>query len=205
MSCKSIQVQIHEYLDGDILREEEQLLKQHLSSCTTCQQHLLELEKTLALVQSLPRVRIGSEFTANVMRRLPKKGKRQATFFWMRKHPLMVAASVFLFLMLGSSALSWYGDERQLQISADATESHSLIIEGDRVVVPEHMVIEGDLIVRHGNIDVQGEVKGNVIAIDGKVLLASTAHISGKQEEINDLLQWMWYKVKSFGTAVINP
>ncbi len=205
MSCKSIQVQIHEYLDGDIIREEEQLLKEHLRACTACQQHLLELEKTIALVQSLPRVRIGSNFTDDVMKRLPRERKRKAVFFWIRNHPLVVAASVFLFLMFGSSVLSWYGDERQLQISADATESHSLIIEGDRVVVPEDMVIEGDLIVRHGNIDVQGEVKGNVIAIDGKVLLASTAHISGKHEEINDLLQWMWYKVKSFGVAVINP
>lgn len=205
MSCKTIQVQIHEYLDGDMIREDEQLLKDHLRTCTACQQHLLELDKAIALVRSLPRVRVNSDFTMKVLNRLPKERKQKAMLFWMRKHPLAVAASIFLFLMFGSSVLSWYGDERQMQISADATESHALLVQGDQVVVPEDKVIEGDLVVRHGNINVLGEVKGNVIAIDGKVLLASSAHISGKQEEINDLLQWMWYKVKSFGVAVINP
>lgn len=205
MSCKSMQVQIHEYLDGELEREEEQRLKEHLSSCTTCQQHLLELEKTVALVQSLPRVRLGSEFTATVISCLPKVQKRKAVFMWMRQHPLLVAASIFVFMMFSSSALSWYGGDRQLQISADATESHSLFIEGDHVVVPADQVIDGDLVVRHGNITVHGQVKGDVIAIDGRVVLASTAHISGKQEEINDLMQWIWYKIKSFGVEVVNP
>lgn len=205
MSCKAMQVQIHEYLDGEILREEEVKLKEHLRICTDCHQHLLELEKTLALVQSLPRVKSSPEFTDSVMARLPKERKRNTISLWMRNHPLTVAASIFFVLMLGSSVLSWYGDDRQLQISADAIESHSLLVEGDRVVVPADKVIEGDLIVRHGNIDVLGQVKGNVIAIDGEVLLASTAHISGKHEEINNLLAWMWYKIKSFGSAVINP
>ncbi len=205
MSCKSMRVQIHEYLDGEIVREEEQKLKEHLRTCTDCHQHLLELEKTIALVQSLPRTRSRDEFEDTVMACLPKEGKRKSISFWMRNNPLTVAASIFLVLMLGSSVLSWYGDGRQLQISADAIESHSLLVEGDQVVVPADKVIEGDLVVRHGNINVLGQVKGNVIAIDGEVLLASTAHISGKHEEINDLLAWIWYKIKSFGTAVINP
>lgn len=205
MSCKSIHVLMHMYLDGDLKRDEERQLKDHLQICTDCQQHLLELEKTVALVQSLHQVHSPGNFTEKVLQRLPKQQKRWAMFQWMRRHPITVAASIFILLMFSSSVFSWYGGERQLQISAKATDSHMLVIEGDHVLVPEDKVIEGDLVVRHGNITVLGQVKGDVVAIDGKVLLASTAHITGRRQEIDDLLEWIWYNIKSFGIALVNP
>jgi anti-sigma factor RsiW len=179
------------------------LLKQHLYQCSECAQHLLELEKTIALVQSLPQVHTDLDFTTKLMVRLPKEERRKAMKFWIRNHPFIVAASIFLFLMMGSSVFSWYGGDRKLEVSSNSY--HALYIENGSVFVPENQVIEGDLIVRHGNIEVLGEVKGNVVAIDGKVLLASTAHISGQTEEINELLSWIWYKVKSIGQQVVTP
>lgn len=205
MSCKSIQLLMHMYLDGELKRDEEKQLKDHLQLCSDCQQHLLELEKTVAFVQSLHQVHSGDDFTEKVIARLPKQQKRWAVLQWMRRHPITVAASIFIMLMLSSSALSWYGGERQMQISAKATDSHMLVIEGNHVYVPEDKVIEGDLVVRHGNITVLGQVKGDVVAIDGKVLLASTAHITGRHQEIDDLLEWIWYNIKSFGIALVNP
>lgn len=199
MSCTEIQSQIHDYLDGELSHQEESRFKEHLNTCAKCHQHLLELEKTIALVQSLSHVRTTRDFTEKLLARLPKEKKRQVFAFWMKKHPLVVAASIFILFMFGSSIFSWYGEDRELQISSNALASHSLIVEDGYVYVPEDKVIEGDLIVKHGNIKVSGIVKGNVIAIDGKVLLSSTAHIAGKTEEVNQLLDWIWYKIKSFG------
>lgn len=202
MNCRTVQALVHQYLDGDLDKREELKMREHLSICSDCNQHFLELEKAIALVRSLHHLRTSDDFTEKVLSRLPQEKKRRLFSLWMKRHPVLVAASLFFALMLGSTTFSWYGDREEFQILSNPTH---LVPKDGFVHVPEGEVIEGDLIVRHGDIRVDGEVRGDVIAIDGKVLLSSTAHITGETEEINQLLDWVWYKVKTFITEVVTP
>jgi anti-sigma factor RsiW len=51
------------YLDGELTSSEQERLTRHLSSCTTCEQELDELRRTIALLQALPRPALPRSFT----------------------------------------------------------------------------------------------------------------------------------------------
>ena len=55
------------------------------------------------------------------------------------------------------------------------------LIEGNKVIVPEGQKVTGDLTVVNGDVQVLGDLDGNLTVIDGNVdPLASTAHIAGE-------------------------
>jgi len=64
------------------------------------------------------------------------------------------------------------------------------------VIVPEGEVIEGDLVVKNGNLRIEGQVDGNVTVIRGTKYMASTAVVTGNSEEIDEVFDWLWYKIK---------
>jgi cytoskeletal protein CcmA (bactofilin family) len=77
-----------------------------------------------------------------------------------------------------------------------------LVIEGNKVTIPEGEKITGDLTVVNGDVQVLGDLEGNLTVIDGNLApLASTAHIAGQVKTIDRAVDWIWYKVSSwFGT-----
>jgi cytoskeletal protein CcmA (bactofilin family) len=69
------------------------------------------------------------------------------------------------------------------------------------VVVPQGKVVEGDVVVKNGNLRVEGEVNGNVTVINGTVIngekyLASAGQVTGEIEEINQVFEWIWFTMK---------
>ncbi|MGE5704248.1 MAG: anti-sigma factor, partial [Clostridia bacterium] len=70
-------------------------------------------------------------------------------------------------------------------------------------VVPVGTTVDGDLIVRNGSVEVQGKVRGNVVAIDGKVFLASTAQVAGSTESVEAIFDWVWYQLKNIGNNLL--
>ena len=73
-----------------------------------------------------------------------------------------------------------------------------VVINGRDVVVPEGKTVHGNLTVENGTLQVYGAVEGDLIIIDGSVLQASTAHISGNVIQVNQMIDWIWYKISSF-------
>lgn len=195
MSCNSMQHKLHEYLDGDLDREEEQHLKEHLSQCSACKEHLFQLEKSLFFIRSLPRERIPANFTQGVLARLPKRRSGRMWLERLKRRPFTVAVSLFLILMIAGSVLSWYEEGSKLRVLSSGTDQ--LRIERGAVYVPAGEVVEGDLVVEHGDLKVEGAVKGNVVVIDGKVLLSSTARISGNTEELHRFIDVLFYRLRS--------
>ena len=72
-----------------------------------------------------------------------------------------------------------------------------MVVEHDIVILPEGKVITGDVIVRNGNIKIEGSVDGNVTIINGKKYLASAGQVSGDIEEVDEMFEWLWYEIKS--------
>jgi anti-sigma factor RsiW len=194
---------MHEYLDGDLEKVQEQELKAHLQECQNCYQQFHELEKAMALVQSTSHIAAPNDFTQRVMNSLPKEKKTIGMNRWMRSHPLFVAAAIFFILMTGSMFGNWQKDELSF------TNQPNLVLEDSTVVVPNGKVVEGDVVVKNGNIRVEGEVKGNVTVINGTVIngenyLASAGQVTGDIKEINELFDWIWFSIKDGFTKALS-
>lgn len=203
MECREKRYLIHEYLDGDLDELGNRQLMEHLRTCLDCRAHLRELQKTIALVQSASHIHASADFTSRVLSRLPAPKQMSRLNLWLRSHPFLSAAAVFLLLMAGSITASWFDSDKMLQVSSRSIDK--LLIDQTRnlVVVPKGVTVEGDLIVRNGSVEVQGEVNGSVVAIEGKVITASTAQIAGDVESIEAIFDWIWYELKNIGNDLL--
>ncbi|WCK54805.1 zf-HC2 domain-containing protein [Aneurinibacillus sp. Ricciae_BoGa-3] len=197
MTCKEAVCLIHLYLDGGMAKNEEERLGRHLAHCEACSQHIHELKKTAAFVRGLSQAKAPEGFTEKVIARLPRQRTKLSWQRQLKNHPFLVAATLFVVLMAGSMMSAWTHGQGQFEFSAPRMQHLTVDENHHTVIVPAGQVVNGDIVVRNGKIRVDGDVNGNVIAIDGQVLQASTAHISGEVQEINKALEWVWYTVKT--------
>lgn len=200
MNCSedSMNQLIHKYLDEDISEEEGTLLREHLSSCDSCNQHFHELKKTIALVQSTSHISAPDDFTMKVMANLPKEKTSVSFKRWFRGHPILTAASLFLLLMAGSLFSVW-NESEQFSVS----KQPNLVIENNTVIVPEGETVEGDVVVKNGKLLIEGEVNGNVTIINGERYMASAGNVTGEIKEVNQMFEWLWYHMKKLGKDTI--
>ncbi|MCM3360036.1 MULTISPECIES: zf-HC2 domain-containing protein [unclassified Psychrobacillus] len=193
---------MHEYLDGEISREHELELKSHLQSCQECRNHMHELSDVVAFVKGAAHVEAPNDFTLSVMSRLPKEKSHTGVSRWFRQHPVLTAAAMFMLLM-SSALFSNYNNDQQFSF----TKQENVIVEGETVIIPEGQVVKGDLIVKNGDVRVDGELDGNLTVINGSIIdgskyMASTANVTGKSEEINKAFDWLWYTIKDTANEI---
>lgn len=196
MACqKKYETLLHKYLDGETNQEERTELFHHLKTCEECARHYRELKKTMMLVQSSSHIDAPAGFTENVMKNLPEKKKRVSWKKWSRRHPFFVAASLFIILM-ASSLISVWNEQAGEEISVQGSRAVAIDEEAGTVIVPEGETVEGDLTVRNAKVEVKGEVSGDLTVINGEQYLASAGEVSGEIEEVDQVLEWVWYHTK---------
>ncbi|MDQ0228707.1 anti-sigma-W factor RsiW [Metabacillus niabensis] len=200
MSCSSENVQLlHRYMDQELTSVEEEKLKEHLHTCKDCSQHFHELEKAVALVQSTSHIEAPMDFTQAVMNKLPKEKKRVSWNRWLKGHPLLAAASLFVLLMTGSLFSAW-NEDKHFSVSKQS----NLVVENSKVTVPEGEVVKGDVTVKNGTLLIEGKIEGDVTVINGEKYLASAGQVTGDIEEVDEMFEWLWYHIKSISKDVIN-
>ncbi|MHA6481035.1 zf-HC2 domain-containing protein [Paenibacillus sp. strain BS8-2] len=213
MECKVAIVKIHDYLDGELPREEKGALHAHMSGCLDCRTRFEQLEKTdaaafLAMEGAAPSV-TGYDATASmalknrIMTSLPKgKAKERNRFVRLiYRYPGLTAAALFLVVMFGSMFASW---EQDAKLIVSGEDLQSVVINGNTVIVPEGVALTGNLTVENGTLEVQGSIDGDVTVIDGSMVLASTGHIAGHSRTIDQALDWFWYRVISTFNNTVN-
>jgi len=182
-------------LDGELTPEQSAELRQHLAECQDCRKRLETLEKTDALLRSAPKPEPAPGYmTYRIMKSLPKTRSPKTWTTWVRRHPAISAAAMFLVIMVSSFVAMW-NQSQQLTVSGDLEH---VVIRGSTVIVPAGEKVAGDLTIENGTAQVEGDVQGNLTIIDGNVTLASTAHIAGKIKTIDRAVDWAWYKVTSW-------
>lgn len=184
---------MHEFLDDDILPEREAELREHLKHCADCRLHFNELRKAVALVQSTSHIQAPAGFTQSVMMKLPKEKKKNGLKRLLGRHPILVAAAVFMILMTTSLVSAWNEDD-QFAVTMD----ENIIVQDNTAIVPEGKVVKGDIVVRNGDIRIEGTVEGNVTIINGEKYMAKAGQVTGEIEEINMVFDWIWHHIKSF-------
>ncbi|TES49925.1 anti-sigma factor [Shouchella lehensis] len=206
MDCHSYNELIHIYLDGDATPEQKAELYAHMDVCPECKAHVNELKKAIAFIQSSSHIEAPADFTTSVMNQIPKKKKRVPKVKRLfKKHPILVAAAVF-FLMMSTAVFSTW------------TQNDSIVVSGNGpfvidkvngvVTVPEGAVIDGDLMVRNGTLQLDGEVRGDILLLnssfDKDSLYASPNQVTGDIEEVDQFLHWIWFNTKDFFTDVFS-
>ena len=189
---------MHEYLDEEITPDRERILREHLHSCKDCEAIFNELKKTIAFVRSVSHMQAPADFTANVLSRLPKEKRKIWVQRWLKNHPMLAAASLFFILMMGSVFSTW-NQEREFSVS----KQKNLVVKNNTVIVPKGETVKGDVIVRNGTLEIEGEIQGDVTVINGEQYLASAGHVTGQIEEVNEVFDWIWYHIKKTTQDVV--
>ena len=193
-SCpKQIVHYMHEYLDGEIEDDAKEELKFHIETCEDCKRHYLELKKTIAFVKSASHIAAPTGFTARVMASLPRETKKIGVERWFRNHPIFTAAALFILLMGGG----FFSMLKQSDNQFAFTKNSELKVENETVIVPADAVIEEDVVVKNGDIRIEGAVDGNVTVINGERYMASVGRVTGEIEEIDRVFGRLWFEIKS--------
>jgi anti-sigma factor RsiW len=196
MECSEALPLIHEYLDGDLEGAEAIELKKHLIACPSCRALFKQMEQTEAMVRLLPKSPVPEGLTAKIMSRIPETKKRAGWTTWVKSHPALSVASVFILVMVSSFLSLWNEDKDMVVKGANLDQ---VVIRGDTVIIPEGSTLQGDLMVKRGKVQVEGAVEGDLVVIDGTYnLAASTAYVSGHVTQVDETLEWVWYKVNEF-------
>lgn len=196
MNCNEAHPWMHEHLDGDLKGTPLIELKKHLLSCTECSLRYKKMQHTEAMVRSLPHLAAAPDLTDRIMASLPKQPKRRNSVLqWIKRHPAVSVASMFLFIMLSASLSVWNQDTEMVVKGASLEQ---VVIKGNTVYLPAGHTIEGNLMVKRGKIQIDGNVKGNLVVIDGTYNLASTAHISGKIRQVDQVIDWLWFEANEY-------
>ncbi|MCA0989533.1 anti-sigma factor family protein [Guptibacillus algicola] len=194
MKCpKEIVRMMHNVLDEEATREEQLTVQNHLKTCSDCKEHYEELKRTESFLLSSPSLKAPDGFTSKVMQQLPQEKKTVWIKRWMKSHPLMTAAVLFLVLMAGSVYSSWTSEDQMTALSGNLTFDQ----ETNTVIVPEGEVIKGDLTVKNRNLEIEGKVEGDVLVINGEQYMASAGQVTGDIEEVDHILDWTWYHLRN--------
>lgn len=201
MECNLAVSLMHDYLDDDLSKEQQLELKAHLLSCPDCRMQFKELEQSDMLMFSLRHHTPSAplELTHRIMNALPQQKKQQRWLTWVKKHPAITAAAIFVMVMLFSTVSFW---DQDTQLVVKGSDLDQVIIEGNTVIVPEGKSISGNLTVENGKTQIYGDVNGNLTVIDGSLFQASTAHISGQVKSIDQAMDWIWYKITNMFSDV---
>ncbi|SFE18451.1 Putative zinc-finger [Lentibacillus persicus] len=210
MSCSQEYIKLmHHYLDGGLAKQEEDTLRAHLEDCESCQKHFHELKRTITLVKSAGQHTAPDNFTENVMQKLPREKKRVKYTRWFKMHPVLTSAAIFFIFMFTGILSSWNTDN-ELVVS----KQENLEIVGDTVIVPEDVTVSGDLVVKNGDLRVDGTVDGDVHLVNGNLieedptegseLMASTGEINGELHHVDQMFEWLWFRFKDLTESIFS-
>ncbi|MCF6139427.1 anti-sigma factor [Pseudalkalibacillus berkeleyi] len=191
---------MHKWIDESIEPLEKIELLRHTQSCSDCHERFEELKNTDRMLQSHHSIKAPNGFTSKVMDRLPREKSTSKMRRWFKHHPLLTAAVLFLVLMSGSLYSEWESD---ISVTANGAQV-TIDEESKRVIVPEGETVKGDLVVRNGDVEIAGKVEGDLTVINGKHYLASAGHVAGESEEIHQITEWVWYRLKEGVTGILS-
>jgi anti-sigma factor RsiW len=185
---------MNKVLDGEATKEEERVFHAHLEECESCKEEYELLLDTLKELQLQNHIKAPEGFTQAVMAKLPKEKQQMKWKRWMQRHPALTAAAIFMFFMAASVFTSY----NQQDLAVVKGEGNLQIKKAERVVVvPAGETIKGDLVVENADVRIEGRVEGDVTVIKGNQYLATAGEVTGHSQEIGQVVEWVWYKLKS--------
>lgn len=118
MNCDSVQNRLSAYVDGELGRQEAELVRSHLAACSSCHDEMVALAELKAALSSsfIPEPSFGFEdrLVANVMGRAQDAPRRRLTIGW-------VTATAAAFALL-AGILSMRAVRLESQVASNPTQ-----------------------------------------------------------------------------------
>lgn len=164
MNCQNARRMLHQALDDDLSLPAKRQLERHLQACSPCQEAESSLEKVASLLDQLAIAPAPSNFTADLMQKLPASKPQLRLTSRMRA----VCAAALVFFLIASPIFVWTTLSRP-QLVAD--EWQVIVQEGNRFIVPAGEVVKGDVVIYKGILEIRGEVQGTIKTVDASIEL----------------------------------
>ncbi|MGX1825436.1 anti-sigma-W factor RsiW, partial [Heyndrickxia sporothermodurans] len=84
------------------------------------------------------------------------------------------------------------------------TKKPNLQVENHTVIVPKGETVKGDLLVKNGDLRIEGKVDGSVTVINGEKYMASAGRVTGDIKEINEMFDWLWFQIKIGAEEIVS-
>lgn len=202
---------VQQYLEDGVLPEESDELRQLLEDDELYESYL-QYERIDAELKALPRPKLSADFTARVMAALPEAPVQTASdsvvplskpvrkerkphskqMLWLQRHPGLIAAVLFFSLMSSATLGLWSSASETMTY----TKVPGVIVSENEVIVPAGVTVEKDITVQGGDLRIEGTVKGDATAVNGRAYLASAGQVTGEIEQIDQMFEWIWYSMK---------
>lgn len=115
MSCQAFEEMLSAYIDGELSDADRQAVEEHLATCDSCKQALMEIRAVKIALQSLPQVEPPAELHVRIMQNL--KPAREGLFdrlshrvsgWTVRQWVPVAAAAMVLVVFLSAGGTLWY-------------------------------------------------------------------------------------------------
>jgi len=162
-------------VETEALSEEQQLnIAGHLETCLDCAAYVKEMNQIEGGLRNLSSVAAPDDFAANVLRCIPSW--QVVRKVWSQWRVAGVAVAVLLFFGFPTYMLV----EHPMPFVEFQDGSAKVEIVGQTVLVPENVVLKGDLTVYHASLKVLGRVGGNVYLVSSGYSLGRQGQIDGR-------------------------
>jgi hypothetical protein len=144
MECRKIQEKLHAYLEGVVPAREENLIREHLSSCPDCKVVLEEIKKTAKLLKNLDRIEPPPWLSQRIMGRIREEAENHRGIADWLFRPLRVKVPLQAFalvLILGFAALVYRENATQYERARTAPTAAGTVPK-DQTPAPRNEKIE---------------------------------------------------------------
>jgi len=161
-------------------------MKEHAHLCAPCQDYAAQIREIEQGLKCLALVKAPADFTRTLVKCLPATG--QGSTAWSLWRMVGVAAIILLFFGFPTYMLL---EHPQTFVESNDVRAAVRIV-GQNVIVPEDVVVKGDLRVYHASLRVLGRVDGNVYLVSSEHSLGESGRVRG---QIVRLTHLPWDKV----------
>lgn len=130
MKCSQVKKKLTAYLDGEVSEKEQQIISEHMKSCTACRQELEALAAVSRTLDEVVDVEVTPYFRVHLTTRLRDEKadeKKPFSFLeWIRRATIPVAAAaLFLFSIVAGGQLG----RTMYQATAQTTQAQAAEID----------------------------------------------------------------------------
>jgi len=149
-------------------------MNEHARLCMPCQGYTAQLRELEQGLKCLAMVKAPADFTRSIVKCLPSD--EQDGKGWSLWRAVGVAAIILLFFGFPTYMLV----ERPQPFVESTDASAAVRIVGQTVIVPQDVVVSGDLRVYHASLRVLGRVEGNVYLVSSEYTVGEQGSVQGQ-------------------------
>ncbi|MBT9135483.1 MAG: Anti-sigma-W factor RsiW [Firmicutes bacterium] len=160
----------------DLAPDEEQRrqMDKHEAECLSCANYGTQIRQIEKGICSLAVVKAPDDFVSEVLDCLPSWQMLRTV--WSRWRVAGVAVALLLFFGFPTYMLVQYPKPFVASLDAGAR----IEVLGQTVIVPEDVVVNGDITVYHASLQVLGRVRGNVFLVSSGYSIGQQGKVDGR-------------------------